>query len=1350
MGTNLFYLQGSDLSDAGFVITSYEDGQEIPIGESQYFEASVESGLLTIRVKQLPTATGNFYVSLNYEDGNYTSGDYGLTFRYQPDGQSSNSSYHNLDFVDLETGKTVYNIPCGQPGTADEYRVVIDGRYAGDVLGSELSNFRLTNNAGIASLDDYLKISYNATNSLLRLEWRDQPLPLLSEDGSTIYNYLLEPLDADGNQNYNISSFYLFKGPSLFSLQDYQTGQDLNTLEVQRGTTRRAFADYPLTGTLFVRVKNESNQQMDSSLIQVSLSEYGALEFTPSASCPVGLYYLELNGTYQTQDGTLTMQAYSLAVKVTDTPPNTVQYQYSLDSWSSYSMLEPDSSISFDKSAPNAKLSLTIYGDTATGFTIDGLTLGTAQAIPGGYAITMTPETLAATEDLSETLTLTATLADGSTQTTQVELEAPVVASGYRVVDGGNTFDATNLFADYVWVVGKEYRIYPLLDGKTLPEAGVTLNSAFFQNEEFYSITGVDSEQGFFTVVPIKAFNGNGYQGNYLYMNLMRANGDLYATQSFMTNGTNQANGSRQQFINQASGRKVSYLYATEGKSDFALSLDEDPANIASIEYGTNIPDSITWDVTGTTTVQLHVAPYVHSTSNYFYAIITRKDGTMTSASLAVSWTSTADPFSSMLPDGNRIYFGTKNEDASYSRWGASYYVKGENATSTSKLYVFFGRDGSQGIQYEDRPDLVESIEVTSGAEQVTILRQGPENGMWFFEYQVDRNNYGRYEMTASVHLKDGSTRSETYEVAVCESATESTVTVANSEQLQAALQSATLLPGTSILLEDGVYEGDFTVDLPSLIIRAQRTSVPSCTPDGTLQPASGVTLRGSITAQADLLQVRGINFEGDGTALTDPNSVQNCTFQRYETAVVLEKNIYSARNHILINNVFLNNATALLHQNREWYTQMKGCTFCQNQVAVEFSADCTIDGDYSEIYGVTTTSGSMVENLFYLADGQLALQNNSVNQATVNFSYNYFEQGSLTEPQPGQFAGPSIYSPFYETADCTSITTSDVLEDQVEEGTTTSVLTLVAGQGTSDTNTAQSSLALGTGKFQELQNSQTVDSLQINVQSTSNETDVIWNFDKQDLDPDYAEPSVNLGVAFTFTDFEYDAIDQIVRKSTEDTTIDPDTGEPVSETLGSIAYQAMCFAHSGPLPGTATVKVRMNESLLDYYATHGNSMADFRIYYFNETTGKLETMDQEITVTTENNISYMSFRVDHCSSYIVTNEVLRTDISGFNTILLNEEDDGGYILADGILDRVEPGTTVAEVLSHLVGGSMTVLNGAGEAVDETALMATGYTIGLGDGSVSPVTVVVGGDVIPTGTVNVDDLLEVRRACWKW
>ena len=169
-------------------------------------------------------------------------------------------------------------------------------------------------------------------------------------------------------------------------------------------------------------------------------------------------------------------------------------------------------------------------------------------------------------------------------------------------------------------------------------------------------------------------------------------------------------------------------------------------------------------------------------------------------------------------------------------------------------------------------------------------------------------------------------------------------------------------------------------------------------------------------------------------------------------------------------------------------------------------------------------------------------------------------------------------------------------------------------------------------------------------------------------------------------------------------------------------------------------------EGLLDYYASHGNSMKDFKIYYFNEETGMLETMDKTITVAEEDGTWYMSFRIDHCSSYIVTPEELLTGVTGFLKILLNQDNDGGYTLADDLLDRVDVGSRVADVLTHLLGGAMTVLDLNGKEVAENAIIGTGYTIGLGDGTVSPITVAVGGDLTGDGLINVSDLVEMRRA----
>ena len=79
------------------------------------------------------------------------------------------------------------------------------------------------------------------------------------------------------------------------------------------------------------------------------------------------------------------------------------------------------------------------------------------------------------------------------------------------------------------------------------------------------------------------------------------------------------------------------------------------------------------------------------------------------------------------------------------------------------------------------------------------------------------------------------------------------------------------------------------------------------------------------------------------------------------------------------------------------------------------------------------------------------------------------------------------------------------------------------------------------------------------------------------------------------------------------------------------------------------------------------------------------------------------------------------------------------------MLSRLPEKATIAEVLSHLTGGTLTVLNQSGERVGENATIATGYTIGLGDGKVGQITAVVHGDVDGNGLINMADLVAIRR-----
>ncbi len=1343
------YLPGSALADESFIIQAVENGVEVPLEEAEYFGATIQDGLLTITIKQRPEVDeyGEWGITIGYSDDHYAT-NYPERINYQLTGSSS---YYTPSFRDVETDQTLQIIPAGTPGTTTRYRVMGGSQLATQAMEGSLKGFTLTT-TGNFDIGEYVKMSFNATNSVLSFEWL-KDLPLRSEDGSTTYRFLLTP-EVDGSSRNTLGTASLFTVNSR--IYDGASDEFGYTMAVGLGATSQYRAPNPIVdGTLRYSITNGLGQPVDPGQLSLQVDEFGALLLTASEDCPVGTYKLAASAYVSVGGGFASWDPGAVDILVSESGRGKVEYQYMwTDTFGTSSgLVQSGDSINLSLTSANTDLSLLLPENSpATDFTIEGLTFGKAEKVAAGnYKITIDRDAVQSGSQ-KQTLTLTATLPDGTTETAEVTLQISLREVDFEVVDGNTTYITGQLFRSSIWTVGREYKIYPRLEGKRLSEQGAALDNAFLDKQEYFKITEVAAD--YFTVVPQKALSADASSGNFaqMYLNIRKANGDILPFNTYCYPGTVMANGARLQFIDTATGAKTGELRARNGAQDFTLKLSEDLGAGAAVTYGTNVPDSVTWEETDTVgVVKVHVKDYIHVDENYFYATVTRADGSQTSAYVQLTWSDLFDYTDNTLPTGQRIYFGSKGEDNAFDTWSGSLYTRSEGKTYTGKLYVFFGRDNNGTRIFDEWPDCVKKIEVTAAdtdAGKVTVLRQGKENGMWFFEYQVDASDYGRYELTANVTLTNGIVRHETYDLTVYEAPQRSSVTVQNGTQLQQALTSATLLPGTLIYLAPGEYDGAFQADVP-VYLQAQKLHILTYNEDGSLQPRSeSARVNGSITALTEEVVVTGLDFVGDGTgvAVTDARSVMHNTFTNYDTAVEIERSIHNSISESVHGNAFLDNNTAVRFVEREWHTDLTGNTFWHNDTALAFASGCDISGQYSTTFNATTTRGALTENRFFLQDGQLALNNASRNQAMVNLTYNYFQRGDTITPQADMFVGPAAYSPYYTTPDCEAVDTDEDLEDNMEEGSTTSVLTLTTAQGSSNTNTAQSSLQLSTSKFDELETSDKVDTLQINVQSTSNETDVVWTFDKKDLKKDYEGSSINMGVAFTFTDFEYDTINEIVRKTAEEIGDDPETGEPVSDTLGSIAYQAMCFSHSGDLPGLATVKVRMNESLLDYYASHGNSMEDFKIYYFNEETGMLETMDKPITVAEENGTWYMSFQIDHCSSYIVTPEKLLTGVTGFLKILLNQDNDGGYTLADDLLDRVDVGSRVADVLTHLLGGAMTVLDLNGKEVAENAIIGTGYTIGLGDGTVSPITVAVGGDLTGDGLINVSDLVEMRRA----
>lgn len=1335
------YLAKDALKDEGFTFNVFVNGNTVPIEQCEYIGANVKNGILNITFKKDIPDDVNCSLQVSYKDENYETS-YANSLSYSR--RSSTTTWYYPIAVNPTTGKQVSVIPNGKAGTTAEYTINATGqtKSLAQLCGDSLTGFTISTNAPI-NVDDYVTVSFNNVTSKLKFEWK-QPLPLIDEQTGIAYGYYLNP-QTTGSQSVHISNMSLIKISSELVMNSADGYGTTFYLELRPGSQNNVFVrGYGNIDEGFTyAVKSADGTPVGEDKIRMDRNDWGGITITVADDVEPQNFSYTLNATLE--DGSYAMVVqYGTLYIVGD---NKVAYTVQADSFGTRTL--------------NGSNSVSLYGgETMTlRAATDGVknfTLRNADAL-SKYINSIRYDNGASTivwNDVSGqfVMELEATMEDGSKALTTVT----VYLSDSSYYNGSLTYwlegatEAAHLFGESTWTVGKTYKVYPHLGLKTLKEAGYTIKDAWLAANDYYSCT-FNAEEGYVLFTPLKAYavNNNSHSNKYLsFIITIAKDGQEKSFNATLNYGTNVVAGSRSNFVNPDTRNVIQSTSLSAAYPSVRLKVNENKDTIQEITYKTNLPESLTWaqdasDPTIVTLTAQHSLPYENA---YFAAVITRKDGTQSSAYVTLSWSSRS--YSSYLPNGMEVCFGSKGESQDYETWSGSSAIKNDYV-GTNKLYVFFASGNYNNRTYYDTIDNLDSIKVTSSDDKnAQVLRQGREDGTYFFEYQINYNELAEYEFTATVTMKNGQSFKSIYSFRVTEGGATETVRVTNTDELQSVLTSATLAPGTWIQVQTGDYEGNFVVDVPGIRLDGNYSSKPN--------------IKGTIRATEKNVEVQNINFtspvEGSGTAISDVREVRYCEITGYNEGVVMDRNVVNSQSCAAYGNNLTDNNTALVLDGYQRYVYINGNTFLNNKTGVLVAETCNLDGSYSSMYGVKVNGGATNHNLFYLNAGQIAVSNQSNDDTAANFTYNYFatpKDGKFVDavPKNDMFEGSVLYVPFYETPEMDTVNTDKSLDDiakENQEDTTKAKLELAAAQGSSTPGGIDSSLTLSGNKFEELQKeSNKAKSMEVTVKSTSNETDVIWDFEKDKLKDDYDGSSVNLGVAFTFTDFEQDIVSNVVSKSKEDGT-----------TLNSIAYQAMCFSHSGDLPGEATVKIRMNESLLDYYSKHNNSLDGFKIYYVNEGTGKLEVMrdasgnPKTLSVEVVDGVYFAVTSIDHCSSYLLTPEDLNEAISGLTKILLNAgapltldeltQPDGAVLR---LLSHMEPGVTLNKLAQYLSGGSMTVLDANGNKIDADAPLGTGYSIGLGaDGKTGGVTVAVAGDLNGDGSVDTKDLTMMRQA----
>lgn len=785
--------------------------------------------------------------------------------------------------------------------------------------------------------------------------------------------------------------------------------------------------------------------------------------------------------------------------------------------------------------------------------------------------------------------------------------------SFHVTTDDGIDFTSADPFADMSLVVGKEYTFELLLDGEPLEQAGYKLTYVQIpptgQDKLYLKVVSTDTEKGSFVLTPTEATSSEMFLGSLSMTMTTPDNQTIYPY--FTCIGTTVADTGRALFVNQTTGAPVTVLEASAGQKQFTLSLAGAAldAEKMTIEYGTSVPGSVTYSTEEQDfgSVKVTVNRALSSDASFYANVKDKTTGAvLTSAVVTLKWYT---PISAdTLPGGDKIYFGAKS-NSFYSSWYSAEYNQADT-TQTGTLQVFFGKTREDGytVDYTDQPlrDTVSSIAVTSLNEDVvTVTGQTPASeGIPFtFQYAVKLDTCATAQLQATVTLEGGATYTALFTIDVVENLAAQDLTVKNAEELTAALANVALTPGSIITLEPGTYAGNFTVTTPVTLIASEYNGAADLYNKETGEPvadANATVIEGTITAVTQNVAVYGLRFQCPAdttglTALTDVNAVSGCVFTGYDTAVALSKTIHSNSNYRVVKNVFTGNTTALRFAGREWLSNVQDNSFLDNTTALVLDAAAYVDGPNSKVYNTKVNGGKWTNNFFRGTSGQQVLADDRTNKdATLLLNYNYYLYNGTMGAVVGLFAdgAKADYSVFYTSPALTSVSTNADLS------TLTGGLNLVAQQQDA---AADSALNVSGTLFDTLKGDD-ADGLTLKVWTTDEELAAVWSFPKDKLT---ATTDANLGVDETLSAGETEVVE--------------------SELPEGVTAQTVSFAHSGDLPGTATVQVPLPQQL--------DTNEELGLYYIDEETGKLELQDTEVTVTADGNLQ---FDIEHCSSYLV------------------------------------------------------------------------------------------------------------------